>query len=562
MGYILLWIEVLAFLLLFIARAMAATAVRMENRQTGTWRLHWKWISSALLVVFFYIGYLTIVFVTYFYRGSAIPSNFFPGLFPLTALILCFVLGIFILRRKCFRRIEADRSALAGSMWPRGKLLIASLIALALFFMTFWNLDLEARQKLAALQTEMNAVAFSLEPAKIPDSENAAPIYERAAEVLNAKDTVEKEWENWLCELDGNPPKFDIKDPRVAAFFKQKNAVLVLLYEATQKPGCVFDHLDKEYWPPDFEDMNLQIRGMRQFSRFLSLHAQWEAANGNISSALRDVQSLYRLARHQCSDPLLIVHLLGIAIDGVATRTFEKVLETGQPTADDLERLKIENPVSHQKIMQKTFRRESLIGWSFLSQFAGKRMPSMLLDENTLPFPVLFSGVQAIYRVFLMQSEVAAMREFYEEMNRAASLPYYELSTEALEKKFKNLCSQNTVGPCSAVLSLLFPAISAARQSAARADAEHNTAELALAATRYRLKNGRFPKKLEELLPDYLFLVPTDPFDGKPMKYKTTEKGVVIYSIGPDRVDDGGKPLEDEPEKKGDVTFELLDRTP
>jgi hypothetical protein len=34
--------------------------------------------------------------------------------------------------------------------------------------------------------------------------------------------------------------------------------------------------------------------------------------------------------------------------------------------------------------------------------------------------------------------------------------------------------------------------------------------------------------------------LPTDPFDGQPMRLAETEKGIVIYSIDGDLVDDGG----------------------
>jgi hypothetical protein len=38
-----------------------------------------------------------------------------------------------------------------------------------------------------------------------------------------------------------------------------------------------------------------------------------------------------------------------------------------------------------------------------------------------------------------------------------------------------------------------------------------------------------------------LAAVPLDPFDGAPLRYKQLADGVVIYSVGTDQVDDGGK---------------------
>ena len=61
-----------------------------------------------------------------------------------------------------------------------------------------------------------------------------------------------------------------------------------------------------------------------------------------------------------------------------------------------------------------------------------------------------------------------------------------------------------------------------------------------LAAERFRLATGRLPNALAELVPEYLDAVPTDPFDAQPMRFKTRDQGIVIYSIADNLVDDGG----------------------
>ncbi len=90
----------------------------------------------------------------------------------------------------------------------------------------------------------------------------------------------------------------------------------------------------------------------------------------------------------------------------------------------------------------------------------------------------------------------------------------------------------------------------------ARADAQSRLAEIALAMCRDRAKNGKYPEKLDNLVPDFIASVPLDPFDGKPIRLKQTESELVIYSIGPDGIDDGGKRI-DPQTQKGDITFEL-----
>jgi len=65
-------------------------------------------------------------------------------------------------------------------------------------------------------------------------------------------------------------------------------------------------------------------------------------------------------------------------------------------------------------------------------------------------------------------------------------------------------------------------------------------AQAALAVERFRLANGRLPKELNELIPIFLPVVPTDPFDGARLRYKLRPKGYVVYSVGPDGRDDDG----------------------
>ena len=48
------------------------------------------------------------------------------------------------------------------------------------------------------------------------------------------------------------------------------------------------------------------------------------------------------------------------------------------------------------------------------------------------------------------------------------------------------------------------------------------------------------PKSLDELVPDLLPEIPTDPFDGKPLRYRATTDGFVVYSVYQDKRDDGG----------------------
>jgi hypothetical protein len=89
------------------------------------------------------------------------------------------------------------------------------------------------------------------------------------------------------------------------------------------------------------------------------------------------------------------------------------------------------------------------------------------------------------------------------------------------------------------------------------------TVELALRCS--RCDEGNASADLQHLLPKYLHRMPTDPFTGRQLVYKQTGTNWLLYSVGPDRVDNGGKPLDkaisgynsgDGQKRKGDVLFD------
>jgi len=65
-------------------------------------------------------------------------------------------------------------------------------------------------------------------------------------------------------------------------------------------------------------------------------------------------------------------------------------------------------------------------------------------------------------------------------------------------------------------------------------------AELALRC--YQAEQGHPPARLDDLLTNYLSRVPQDPFSGRPMIYRPQGTNWLLYSVGPDGVDDGGRP--------------------
>ena len=69
-------------------------------------------------------------------------------------------------------------------------------------------------------------------------------------------------------------------------------------------------------------------------------------------------------------------------------------------------------------------------------------------------------------------------------------------------------------------------------------------AAVACALERCRRACWKYPESLSALVPGYLKRVPQDIMTGSPWVYRRTESGYVLYSVGANRVDDGGVPSE------------------
>ncbi len=85
----------------------------------------------------------------------------------------------------------------------------------------------------------------------------------------------------------------------------------------------------------------------------------------------------------------------------------------------------------------------------------------------------------------------------------------------------------------------------------AERDAIFRMLRLELALRAYRLDHGQLPETLSALSAVYLDAIPVDPFNGKSFVYRKAPPGeFVLYSVGKNRVDDGGVVVD---ELKGNV---------
>ena len=72
---------------------------------------------------------------------------------------------------------------------------------------------------------------------------------------------------------------------------------------------------------------------------------------------------------------------------------------------------------------------------------------------------------------------------------------------------------------------------------------------LAFALAGHHDDRGRYPHSLKELSPAYIAEIPKDPFTDRDLVYRSDGTAYLLYSVGPNGKDDGGRNVSDEMKK-------------
>ncbi len=96
------------------------------------------------------------------------------------------------------------------------------------------------------------------------------------------------------------------------------------------------------------------------------------------------------------------------------------------------------------------------------------------------------------------------------------------------------------------LLSIIPPRVQACADAEDRRTMQFNLTRLAFALAAYHADRGTYPVRLADLTPHYLAEVPRDIFNDSELHYRQEAGGYLLYSVGINGRDDGGKGYDDE----------------
>ncbi len=423
----------------------------------------------------------------------------------------------------------------------------------------------------------LDVFAKRLRDAKRP----AGAVADKAAD--DAED--EKLWEQ--CDLAGTRPWSKQEFSVLADWLAANEKALALLVEASRRPRRFDPWVDETRGTSSvdpFAVLGASLGASRAAGRSLASRAMLRLGEGKLEEAWEDLLACHRLARLAGQNSTLVEALVAEALDSMACVGDRALLEHARLSGSQIAKMRqdLDRLPPLPKIGEKIDFAERYLFLDDITTMARDGLESLkrhfdlvandtdkgLLDEAakvTINWNrslrlgnFWYDRVAEAYRKPTRASRKAALGKIDEELSKLAAVAWDEESrrlsaardpTQALSQRLAEV-----------LVTLFVPAFLAADNVEDQGAMRLDLVRLAFALAAYRVDRGSFPAKLAELAPKYLAEVPRDVFTGADLHYAKTGNGYLLYSVGINGKDDGGRT--DDDRAKGETWDDLTVRMP
>lgn len=384
-------------------------------------------------------------------------------------------------------------------------------------------------------------------PPEVPDTENAALLYESAALLLKAQPAA---GENLLEDLGDISDKFikESLDPDKLTEFKQLigqdvvTQALSIIAQGTQRDSCRFD-LDYD------EGLNMLLphkSDLRDLARILCVKAYVEAEAGNPDTAWNMVLTQLKFADALRTEPVLVSQLIRIQMIRLSCSSIKKLCQIALPNAkqaSEIQSLLKDFDDIRTLIFSIDAERLLLGEWIFnltKNELYKTGMENIQEDTDGLIYRLLFFGIT--FKPLFLADHAAYLR-FMHDGTRFLERPFSPEQGEVLEEGVQK--------KRYIVTRILTPAIFRIKEIHCEMIAQLRIVQAGLALLQHKQNEDTFPATLDALKLQNI----NDPFSEGPLSYKTEGQGFVLYSIGPDQKDNDGSPRQKKQEEDWDIAW-------
>lgn len=362
----------------------------------------------------------------------------------------------------------------------------------------------------------------------------------------------------------------------ITAWLKANDKPLALAVEASKRSRYYLPLVPKrtEKGPAPLLDALLpSVQNCRELANALTARALLRLGEGRSDEAWQDLLACHRLGRLVAQGGTLIELLVGIAIDAIAGKSDLAFLEQSQCKSEQIE-----------KCLSDLQKLPPLPAVADKVDF-GERMMVLdivqMIDRNGPEFLEHLSGSasskESGFFAKLFQARIdwepalLNINRWYDRITETMRKPdrdARETEMKQIEEELRELKQKNQptitdslyflVAPNSArlrgekigniLIGLMAPALNKVQAAADRCEQMQYNLHLAFALAAYQRDRGRYPEELAALTPKYIDKIPIDLFSGKPLVYRPSANGYLLYSIGVNGRDDEGQGTEDDPQ--------------
>ena len=391
-----------------------------------------------------------------------------------------------------------------------------------------------------------------------------------------AGEQIGKDWEQAMSR-----PWTREEFPQLARWVDAHADVLEEVHKACLRPKAYAPIVaDADEYPPLVGVLLPHVQSLRAVARILVSRAMLRLGEGDIEGAWQDLLDMQRLARHSEQGFTLIEALVGYAIRMIGQQPMAHWLAHSGLSAEELEaRWTVLEPLLKPTHLTRAIDSERLMYVdTVIAVMAGRvnsRAMVALIEPNTVlasPDDALAQAIgqlgsardMAMKLMMLggdinetlrygnrMYDDLVAAMQPESHLERAARLKVLDQRIEkdsqitrdtgALVKAylFSSRKDLQTM-PGRVLTGLLMPAISAVENAYTRTDALARVMEVCFRVQQQVARLNEVPVSLEEL--EFAAAAqPIDPFSGEPVRITADSRGLLIYSVGRNGQDDGGK---------------------
>jgi hypothetical protein len=318
-------------------------------------------------------------------------------------------------------------------------------------------------------------------------------------------------------------------------------------------------------------DLLSAMQQHREASRALTARAMLRVDEGKLDQAWEDLLACHRLARLVGQGPTSIDELVAITMNSVTCAADQVFLQHAQPTPAQIARMRadLDKLSPMPKMVDNLDVGERFLFLDCVGMVARKG-PGALDElacgrEGKGKFESLIDSTA--WRVADWDQVLRMGNSWYDRLVEACGKPTRAERRSAIgkidaelgklaaaSKDWRSLggligISERTG---NAIVSIFLPATWAISDCEDRGAMQFDLTRLAFALAAYHADRGSYPAKLAELSPKYVAEIPKDIFNGdSDLIYRREGGGYVLYSVGSNGKDDGGRGREEDKEGEG-----------